>query len=124
MAVYWVHARADFADVHLHPIARHRSTIAELSSDAPPRPLEHLLAVTDEHAMDGVERQRQIVLTDELIAELLDPELAVAPEAEDQRLVLCKHLLSCQAARTAALFHQPSWTSGLIPPPPFAQRRA
>jgi hypothetical protein len=55
MAVYWVHARADFADVHLHPIARHGSTIAELSSDAPPRPLEHLLAVTDEHAMDGVE---------------------------------------------------------------------
>jgi hypothetical protein len=119
-----VHARADFADVHLHPITRHGAARAELASDPPPRRREHLLAVTDEQAVDGVERQRQIVLTDEFIAELLDPELAVASEAEDQRLVLCKHLLSCQASRTAAPFHQATWTSGLIPVPPLAQRRA
>src|SRR4051812_43053461 len=111
---------ADLADLHLHAVAGHWSVVAGLSFDPSPGPLENLLPMADKHAMDRVERQRQIVLTDEFVAELLDPELALAAYPKDQHLVVRKHLLGCQMPRPAALLHQPRDASGLIPLPPLA----
>ena len=43
--------------------------------------------------MDGVERQRQIVLPDQLIAQLLDPEPPLPAQGQDERFLIGKDLL-------------------------------
>ena len=69
-----VDAWPDFTDVHLDAVTGDRAAVASFALAPPSRPLQHLLAMTDERPMDGVEGQRQIVLPDQLIAQLFDPE--------------------------------------------------
>jgi hypothetical protein len=48
--------------------------------------------VADQHLVDGVERQPQPVPAGELVPEPLDPEPALAAQAQDQRLLLIEDL--------------------------------
>ena len=82
-----------------------------------------LLAVADQDAMQRVERQAEPVLTQKLAAQLLDAEVARAPEIENKRLLVGEHLLLRQVARTAALVLQSSDAIRLISAPPLPQRR-
>jgi len=82
-----------------------------------------LLAMADEDAMQRVERQAEPVLTQELAAQLLDAEVARAPEIENKRFLVGEHLLLRQVARTAALVLQSSDAIRLVSAPPLAQRR-
>jgi hypothetical protein len=56
---------------------------------APQRPaLEVALAVADQDLVDGVQRELERMLADELVAKTLDPEPAAAAQIQDQGLVL------------------------------------
>jgi hypothetical protein len=77
----------------LDAILWHRTAVASFSL-APPRPLQNLLAVPDECPMDGVGRERQIVLPDQLIAQLLDPEPPLSVKRQDEGFLIGKDLLS------------------------------
>ena len=61
----------DFADVHLHPLAWDGTRIFPDALTMPACRFKMLDAMPNEHAMDGVERQRQAMLADELIAQPL-----------------------------------------------------
>jgi hypothetical protein len=56
--------------------------------------------------MDCVERQHQIVLTDQLIAKLLDPEPPLPAKRQDKCFLIGKDLLGCMAMWTPALIHK------------------
>ena len=65
----------------------------------------------NEHAMDGVERQRQAMLADELIAQPLHAKAARAAQIEDEVSVSLPTLRA--AARSGALLcsTSPAWPS-------------
>ena len=48
--------------------------------------------MADQDLVDGVERQLEPVPAGELVAQHLDPELALAAQAQDQRLLLVEDL--------------------------------
>ena len=48
--------------------------------------------MADQDLVDGVERQLEPVPAGELVAEHLDPELALAAQTEDQRLLFGEDL--------------------------------
>jgi hypothetical protein len=82
-----VEAGADLADVDLHPVAGYRAAVALGALAAEWASLQPALAVADEDLVDGVERQLERVLADELDAQPLDPELALAAERQDERFL-------------------------------------
>ena len=55
--------------------------------------------------MNGVKRQHQIVLPDQLAAQLLDPEPPLPAQGQDERLLIGKDLLGGQTVRAAAVVH-------------------
>src|SRR5215210_2032316 len=59
----------------------------------------------------------------ELVPEHLDPELALAAQAEDQRLLLVEDLAARRGVRPMAARFQSCLTLGLVAPPPLAQGR-
>src|SRR5215218_2799146 len=59
----------------------------------------------------------------ELVPEPLDPELALAAQAEDQRLLLVEDLAARQGARPMAARLQSCLALGLVAPPPLAPGR-
>lgn len=62
--------------------------------------------MADEDAVDGIERKRQIMLTNEFVVQLLDPELAFSAQSEDQGLLLGKDLLGREPLRPSARLDQ------------------
>jgi hypothetical protein len=75
-----VDAKPDLADVHLDTVPGERAAVAACPLAPPARPLENLLVVADECPIDCVERQRQIVLPDQLIVQLFDAEPPLSAE--------------------------------------------
>lgn len=82
-----VDAWRDLADVHLNLVAGKRATVTPNFLQPPARPLENLNPMAHEHAMDRIKRKRQIVMPDQLIAELFDAELSITPQREDQHFL-------------------------------------
>ena len=78
----------------------------------------------NEHAMDGVERQRQAMLADELIAQPLHAKATRAAQIEDEGFRLIADFARSGSERRPALFDEPGFAERLITPPPFPQRWA
>lgn len=75
----------------------------------------------DESPMDSIERQRQSVLPDQLIAQLLDPEPPVSAKGQNEGLLISEDLLGSQTMRTPTVLQKTCLAIRLIPAPPLAQ---
>src|SRR5215218_7787012 len=118
-----VEAWRDLAGVHLHPVARDRPAVAPGALPLEAGPLQPVLAVADEDLVDGVERQPQPVPAGELVPEHLDAELALAAQAQDQRLLLGEDLAVGRAVRPVAARLEADLALGPVAAPPLPERR-
>ena len=82
-----------------------------------------VLAAADQHLVDGVERQLEPVPAGGLVAEHLDPEPALAAQAQDQGLLFGEDLAVRRAVRAAAARLEPGLALRLVAAPPLAQGR-
>ena len=83
-----------------------------------------LFTMADQNAVQCVERQLKPVLAQKLAPQLLDAEVAGAPEAQNKRLLLSKYLLPRQVLGTPALLAQPADAMPLISAPPLPEGSA
>src|SRR4028119_2487999 len=114
----------DLAGVHLHAVARDRPAVPLRTLALQSRPLEPVLAVTDEDLVDGVELQLEPMSAGELVPQHLDAELALAAQAQDQPFLLGEDLAVRRAVRPVAARLEAGQALGLVAPPPLAAARA
>jgi hypothetical protein len=80
-----------------------------------------LFTMADQNAVQRVERQLKPVLAHKLAPQLLDAKVAGAPEAQNKRLLLSKHLLPRQVLGTPAFLAQSADAMRLISAPPLPE---
>ena len=73
----------------------------------------------DQHAMKGVQRQAQSMISEEFIAQLLDTELTRAAKFEDQRLLFCEDFPAGGSVRSTAALLETDDPLGLVASPPL-----
>jgi hypothetical protein len=73
--------------------------------------------------VDGVECQLEAVLADQFDAQPLDPEPALAAQAQNLFRLGCEHLAVRRMVRSAAAVLQAVLAFGRVAAPPFAQGR-
>ena len=83
-----------------------------------------VLAVADEHPMDGVDGELQLVEPDELDAQPLDAELPFPAQLEDQLLLALEHFALWRWKRSPAPILKAGLALGLVAPPPLAECRS
>jgi hypothetical protein len=123
MAGVLVEPGHDLAGVHLHAVTRDGPAIAPGAFPLEAGSLEPVLAVADEDLVDGVEREPQPVPAGELVPEHLDAELALAAQAQDQRLLLGEDLAVRGGVRPVAARLEADLALGLVAVPPLPERR-
>jgi hypothetical protein len=74
--------------------------------------------------VQGVQGEAETVAADELDAQPLEAELALAAQLQDQPFLTFEHLAPGRAARPAASLLEPSRALRLVAAPPLAQGRA
>lgn len=115
-----IEAGADLADIDLDAVARDGTTVA-LDALPPQQPtFQMALAVPDEDLVDGVERQFDVVLADELDPQALHPEPTLPAQVEDHLGFRLEHLAIGRAMRPAAAVLESELPLIAIPAPPFA----
>jgi hypothetical protein len=74
----------NFADIHLHALTWDGTRRFSNARTTQARLFKALRPVPNERAMDGIERERQVMLTDELIAQTLHAKATLATQIEDE----------------------------------------
>jgi len=82
-----VEAAGDLADVHLDAVAGDGAAVAPGTLAAQPGSSQLVLAVADQHLVDGVRDEPEPMLADQLDAQTLDTELAGLAQLENERLL-------------------------------------
>jgi hypothetical protein len=101
-----IDSRPDLADVHLDALPRDRPAVTPLTLSPAARPLEDLFIVSEENSMKGIERQDNLVLSDQFIAELFHAQAALSTQREDDCLLVREHLLSGEAMWSSAFLDE------------------
>ena len=70
--------------------------------------------------MKGIERQDNLVLSDQFIAELFHAQAALSTQREDDCLLVREHLLSGKAMWSSAFLDEAGLALALKATPPFA----
>ena len=79
--------------------------------------------MADQHLVQGVEGEAEVVVADEFDAQPLEAELALTTQLQDQPFFTFEHLAPRRAVRPATLLLEPSHAQGLVAAPPLAQGR-
>ena len=72
-----IDSRPDLADVHLDALPRDRPAVTPLTLAPAARPLEDLFIMSEENSMKDIERQDNMVMSDQFIAELFHAQPAL-----------------------------------------------
>jgi hypothetical protein len=110
----------DLADVYLDALPGNRSAVAPFALAPPARPLEDLFIVSSKNSMKGIERQDNLVLSDQFVAELFHAQAALSTQREDDRLLVREHFLSGKAMWSSAFLDEAGLALALKATPPFA----
>lgn len=119
-----VQAWRNFADVHLHLVARNRTAIALRDASSPASLGEPRGTVSTQHFVNCRETESDLMKAHQLVAQALNTQLPGASKVKDQRDFLRTGPLPRRSVRPSTLALQAGETLRLITAKPLAERGA